>query len=375
MKKITVSKSELSNKLGLISKIIQAKNSLPIFNSFLFEVDSLGLLKVTAGEEGGMISTNIECQLDFRDLAFTIDASTLLNGCKEIPEQPLVFDIENKDTYLEICVHYSNGKFELVGGKADEYPKIKLDSPEVPFILDAQDFLYGIRQAQICASSSDLRPVMQGVFIDKDYDGITYVSSDGATLGMVEDSLEPTDRSSFIIPERITRVLSKIIPSGCEQISITASDKNVMFDFDCYRLICRMIDGRYPNYRSVIPTTNNKKATFVKNDLISALKRVSVFCSISSSLVVCSFENDKLTLSGCDVDFSTSAEEEVSITYSGDPIKIGFKGSTLIELLSNIPSAEAIITMQDQTRAGIIRRADEEKEGLTYLIMPMVINN
>ena len=135
-----------------------------------------------------------------------------------------------------------------------------------------------------------------------------------------------------------------------------------------------MIDGRYPNYRSVIPTTNNKTATVVKNDLISALKRVSVFCSISSSLVVCSFENDKLTLSGCDVDFSTSAEEEVLITYSGDPIKIGFKASTLIELLSNVLSNEAVITMSDPSRAGIIRRSDEDVNGLTYLIMPMVIN-
>jgi len=375
MKKITVSKSELSSKLSSISKIIQAKNSLPILNSFLFEVDSLGLLKVTAGEEGGMISTNVECQCDFTDLSFTIDASTLLNGCKEIPEQPLIFDIEKKDQYLEICVHYSNGKFELVGGKADEYPKLKLDTPEAPFVLKAQDFLYGIRQAQICASNSDLRPVMQGVFMDKESDRFTYVASDGATLGMVEDPIQSIGRSSFIIPEKITRVLSKVIPSDCEQVSITVSNVNVMFDFDCYRLICRMIDGRYPNYRSVIPTNNNKKATFVRADLISALKRVSVFCSTSSSLVVMNFDNDKLTLSGCDTDFSTSAEEEVSITYSGDPIKIGFKSSTLIDLLSNIPSSEAIITMTDPSRAGIIRRSDEDKEGLTYLIMPMVINN
>ncbi len=372
--KITISKSELLSKLSAVGKIIQAKNQLPAYNNFLFEVDEDGLLKVTAGEEGGRISTNIECQADFTSLSFMIDAKTILDGCREIPEQPLIMSIVDKKTYLEICVRYANGKFELVGGKADEFPILNLSGSEEPFTLNAQDFLYGIRQAQICSAHDELRPTMNGVFLDKDIDKITYVASDGSTLAMIEYTIQPDKRSSFILPERMSRVLSKIVPANCEEINVTVSEKNVIFEFDCFCLTCRMIEGRYPNYRSVIPQKNDKKATFVKSDLISALKRVAVFCNISSSLVVMNFEDEKLTLSGHDIDFSTSAEEEVAITYSGNPIKIGFKSSSLIELLSNIPGPEVSMTLLDPSRAALLRRSDEQENGLTYIIMPMTIN-
>lgn len=166
------------------------------------------------------------------------------------------------------------------------------------------------------------------------------------------------------------------MPSGCEGLAVMVGKTNVVFEFETFRLMCRMIEGRYPNFRSVIPQNNNKTALFKKTELLSALKRVSVFCPISSSLIVMSFENGQLKLSGHDMDFSTSAEETVPIiSYKGGSIEIGFKSTFLIELLAAIPSEDVSISMLEPSKAALLKRADEEECSLTYLLMPLIINN
>lgn len=374
--KITVSKSELFNKLKSIGRIIQPKNSLPAYENFLFELGEDGLLLVTAGEEGGRISTNVECKSDSSEVSFMVNAKTMLDGLKEIPEQPLTIDLNSKEKYVEICVKYSNGKFEIVGEPGKEYPAMSKEALDKPFMLDGDDFLYGVRQVQICCANDELRPVMNGVFIEKGVDSIAYVASGGSMLGLINNPIGQGEKSSFILPVKFAKLISNIMPAGCEDLTITVGKTNIVFEFETFRLMCRMIEGRYPNYRSVIPQNNNKTALFKKAELLSALKRVSVFCPISSSLIVMSFENGQLKLSGHDLDFSTSAEETVPIiSYKGGPIEIGFKSTFLIELLAAIPSDDISISMLEPSKAALIKRADEEECSLTYLIMPLSINN
>lgn len=374
--KITVSKSELFNKLKAVGRIIQPKNSLPAYDNFLFELEEEGLLLITAGEEGGRISTNVECQSDFTSLSFMANAKTILDGLKEIPEQPLIISLNPAEKYVKICVKYSNGKFEIVGAPGKEYPAMNKETLDNPFMLDGDDFLYGIREVQICCANDELRPVMNGVFIEKGADSIAYVASDGSTLGLVNNPIAHGEKSSFIFPTKFAKLISTIMPAGCEDLTITVGKTNVVFEFETFRLMCRMIEGRYPNYRSVIPQNNNKTALFKKAELLSALKRVSVFCPINSSLIVMSFENGQLKLSGHDLDFSTSAEETVPIiSYKGGPIEIGFKSTFLIELLTAIPSEDVSISMLEPSKAALLKRTDEEECSLTYLIMPLSINN
>lgn len=374
--KITVSKSELFSKLKSIGRVIQPKNSLPAYDNFLFELGEDGLLQVTAGEEGGRISTYVVCKSDSATLSFMVNAKTLLDGLKEIPEQPLIFDLNSTDKYVEIRVTYLNGKFEIVGAPGKEYPAMSNEESDNPFVLDGEDFLYGIRQVQMCCANDDLRPVMNGVFIERGTESITYVASDGSTLGMVSNSGANAEKSSFILPAKFAKLISNIMSSGCEELTVTVGNTNVVLEFDTFRLICRMIEGRYPNYRSVIPQNNNKTAFFKKVEVLAALKRVSVFCPISSSLIVMSFGDGQLKLSGHDIDFSTSAEEVVSlISYKGDSIEIGFKSTFLIELLSAIPSEDVSMSLLAPSRAALIKKVDEEGCDLTYLIMPIMINN
>lgn len=374
--KITVSKSELYNKLKSIGRIIQPKNSLQAYDNFLFEFAEDGVLQLTAGDEGGRISTNVECKFDFASLSFMVNAKTMLDGLKEIPEQPLIINLKSTDKYVEICVKYSNGKFEIVGAPGKEYPDMNKEELDKPFMLNGDDFLYGVRQVQICCANDELRPVMNGVFIEKETDSIAYVASDGSTLGMVNNPIAHGEKSSFILPTKFAKLMSNIMPAGCEDLTITVGKTNVVFEFETFRLMCRMIEGRYPNYRSVIPQSDNKTALFKKTELLSALKRVSVFCPINSSLIVMSFDSGQLKLSGRDLDFSISAEETVPIiSYKGNPIEIGFKSTFLIELLSAIPSEDVFISMLEPSKAALLKRADEEECNLTYLIMPLSINN
>lgn len=374
--KITVSQSELFAKLKSIGRIIQPKNSLPAYDNFLFELKEDGVLQITAGEEGGRIATNVECRSDFTGLSFMVNAKTILEGLKEIPEQPLTFELTPKEKYVEIRVKYANGRFDVVGGPGKEYPEMSKENLDEAFILDGDDFLYGVRQVQICCANDELRPVINGVFIERGTDSITYVASDGHTLGMTSNPIADGKKSSFILPTKFAKLISNVMPAGCEELTVIVGTANIIFEFENFRLVCRMIEGRYPNYRSVIPQSNNKTAIFKKAELLSALKRVSVFCAASSSLIVMSFKDGRLKLSGHDIDFSTSAEEVVPIiSYKGDPIEIGFKYTFLIEMLASIPSEDASISMLAPSKAALLKRADEEECSLTYLIMPLSINN
>lgn len=376
--KITVSKSELFGKLQAIGRIISSKNVLPAYDNFLFQIDDTNYLQVTAGEEGSRISTIIDCQTDFPSISFMLNAKTMLDGLKEIPEQPLIIEIIQSSKSIEIIVRYSNGKFTVCGSSAKEYPSLPTEEQEAPFIISAESFLYGIKKSKICCADDELRPVMNGVYFDRDGEKINYVASNGTVLGLVSSTVKTgnKERSSFILPAKIANLLSNIVSSDCEEITVIVGRTNISFEFDTYKLICRMIEGRYPNYRSVIPKYNDKTAKVIRTDLISALKRVSVFCSASSSLVICDFKNGKLLLSGHDTSFATSAEEEVSlISYSGQPIKVGFKSSYLIDLLSNIPTPEVIITLLDPTRQVLLYRGDMEESDLIYLAMPLFIND
>lgn len=219
--KITVSKSELFGKLKSMGRIIQPKNSLPAYDNFLFQLIDNSQLQVTAGEEGGRISTRVACKSDAPIEPFMIHAKTLLDGLKEIPEQPLIINIKTVDNRVEVKVSYSNGNFSIAGTSGKEYPEIANEVADNPFALSGDAFLYGVRQVQICCANDELRPTINGVFIEKGADAITYVASDGSTLGMVSYPSVDTENSSFILPTKFAKLISNIIAPGCEALTVT----------------------------------------------------------------------------------------------------------------------------------------------------------
>lgn len=373
--KITVSKSELFSKLRILGKVIQAKNTLPAYDDFLFVMDKDGILTVTAAEEGGRITTNIDCQSDFKDSRFTINAKTILEALKEIPEQPLIIGITPTDKCVEMVCAYSNGKFSIVGQLGNDYPDMSFVQPSKPIILQTVDFLHGIRQVKMCCANDQLRPVMNGVYFDRNLDSVTYVATDGTVLAVLEyPATHVSDRSSFIIPSRFAGILSAIIPADCEEIAITIASNNACFEFDNYRLICRLIEGRYPNYNAVIPKGNDKVAVIGTDEVISALKRTSVFTNPNTMAIKLSF-SDNLLIQVQNLDYSTSAEEVIPLdSYKGQHISMGFNSTHLIELLSNIPSEKVCLSMKETNLAAVLTPMVESDSKLLCIIMPISTN-
>lgn len=372
--KFAVSCTSLLSHLQVVGRVIASKNSVPILDSFLFELKENKLTITAADAETRMVTSVDVTEVEGEGMV-AITARNLLESLKELPEQPISFDI-NDDT-MNIFVYYENGKYNFVGQKGDDYPQPKpLKDGAAQLSLPSQLLMSGINRALFATADDELRPVMNGVYFDITTDDITFVASDGHKLVRFK-SLEAkgTERASFILPKKPATLLKTILPKESGDVAITFDDNNAYFTLENFQMICRLIEGRYPNYNAVIPQDNPYKITIDRLLFANALKRVAVFSNPASSLVKLQLTENLIMVSAQDIDFSTSAEEKISCIYNGEPMSIGFKGTYLIEILNNTPSADVVIEIADPSRAGLILPSEnEDKEELLMLLMPMMLN-
>ncbi len=373
--KFIVSSSVLSSHLQAISRVINSKNALPILDCFLFELKD-GVLSVTVSDSETTMRTSLEVIESDVDGRFAIVAKTLLDALKEIPEQPLSFDINISS--LEIMVQYQNGKYHLMGQNADEFPTpITLGDNAVHVDMSAQILLDGINRAVFATADDELRPVMNGVYFDITTEDITMVASDGHKLVRCKTlAAKGDERAAFILPKKPAVLLKNLLAREQGNVMIAFDERNAMFVLENYHMVCRLIEGRYPNYNSVIPQNNPYKVTVDRLQLMGALKRVSIFSSQASSLIKLHMEKNLIMVSAQDIDFSTSAEETLACQYAGNTMSIGFNSTFLIDILGNISSEEVVIELADPSRAGVITPMEqEENEELLMLLMPMMLND
>ena len=370
-----VSSTTLFSHLQAISRVINSKNSLPILDCILIELND-GTITMTASDSETTLSTSIEVSEYEGEGKFAISSKTILEALKENPEQPLNFNI-NTDT-MGITVKYPNGKYSMMAQNGDEYPLPKQMGSEVVNLTMAADvMLTGINRCIFATADDELRPVMNGIYFDISQQDVTLVSSDGHKLVRNKSfSSTGNEKAAFILPKKPSNILKNILPKEQGDVQICFDDKNAMFTMENYQMTCRLIEGRYPNYNSVIPQNNPHKAIVDRAIFISALKRVSVFSSQASSLIKLSLKENSMTISAQDIDFSTSAEETLTCQYDGKDMSIGFKSSFLIDILNNISSQNVIIELADPSRAGlIVPEEQEENEDLLMLLMPMMLND
>ena len=373
--KFIVSSTSLFSHLQAISRVINSKNSLTILDCFLIEMQD-GTLSMTASDNETTLSTSIEVSDYEGEGCFAVSSKTLLEALKEIPEQPLSFQI-NMDN-LEITVEYLNGKYSMMGQTADEYPQApSLGDNAVQVTMAADTLLAGVNRCIFATADDELRPVMNGIYFDITTESITLVASDGHKLVRNKTFMARGDeKAAFILPKKPANLLKNLLPKEEGDVQIGFDDKNAMFTMENYRMVCRLIEGRYPNYNSVIPSNNPHKATVDRGSFISALRRVSVFSSQASSLIKLSLSENQMKISAQDIDFSTSAEETLACQYDGTNMSIGFKSSFLIDILNNIAAQEVIIELADPSRAGVIvPEQQEDNEDLLMLLMPMMLND
>lgn len=370
-----VSSTALLSRLQSISKVIASKNSLPILESFLFNIEGDKLI-ITAADAETRLVTSVDVMNVQGSGLFAVSAKILLDPLKELPEQPLTFDVN--DDNLEIFIHFQNGKYNFIGQKGDAYPQQKpLKENAISITVNAQTLLTGISRSLFATADDELRPVMNGIYFDIHTDDLTFVASDGHKLVRLRNlSIQSAERASFILPKKPATLLKGLLGKEEEMITIKFDENNAYVYSSNFEMVCRLIEGRYPNYNSVIPQENPYKVTIDRVSFMNALKRVSVFSNQASSLVKLQLKENEMIVSAQDIDFSTSAEEKILCSFDGTELSIGFKATYLIEILSNINSEEVILELADPSRAGLIVPSEnEENEELLMLLMPMMLND
>ena len=373
--RFTLSSSALSSKLNMLAKVIGSKNSLPILDCFLFQVAN-GEMTITASDSDNVIKSTIALTESQGEGEFCVPNRVILDALKELPEQPLSFDVDT-DTYA-IKIVYQNGLYNFTGQNADEYPRTQsMNDACTTLTLPTTVLIDNISRSLFATANDELRPVMNGIYFDFTPEALAIVASDGHKLVRNKNFTIKSDTpASFNLPKKPASLLKNILSKDGDDATIKFDDRSAEIQFSDGVMRCRLIDGRYPNYNSVIPTNNPCQVTVDRKALQSALRRVLPFASESSQLIRFHIEMGRFEVSSEDIDFSTSAKEQLSCDYAGSPMSIGFKGSSLMEILGNLTSDNIILQLADPSRAGIIVPAEQpENEDVLMLIMPMLLND
>lgn len=374
--KFVVSSTEILNHLTAISRVISSKSTLPILDNFLFNLEE-NKLTITASDLETTLITWVELENTEGIGEIAIPAKLLIDTLKEFPEQPLTFQV-NAETFA-IDIFSVNGKFSIVGQNGEEYPELPVIQTANAISVDMNHdiLLTGINKTLFATAEDELRPVMNGILIEFSPEEATFVASDAHKLVRYKRSdVKAEVESAFILPKKPAALLKNLLPKEDFDVKLEFDEKNAFFSLSNYKVICRLVEGKYPSYNSVIPTNNPNMMQIDRLELYNTLRRVSVFSNQASNLVRLKISGNQLVVSAQDVDFSISAVERLNCSYEGDEMEIGFKSSFLLEILSNLSSVDVKVELSDPTRAGLLLPVDKEfdEEDVLMLLMPMMIN-
>ncbi|GAB1451863.1 DNA polymerase III subunit beta [Draconibacterium sp.] len=374
--KFVVSSTELLSHLSALSRVISSKSTMPILDNFLFQL-SESALTITASDLESTLITSLELDNIEGEGSIAVPARLFIDTLKEFPEQPLTFQIDGGSYTVEIFS--DNGKYSITGQNAEDFPELpKLNEESTSTINVSHVALRkGIDKTLFATADDELRPVMNGIFIELTPDYMSFVASDAHKLVRYRRTDAKADfESSFILPKKPAGLLKNLLPREEFDVKIEFDEKNAHFTLSSYKLICRLVEGNYPSYNSVIPTKNPNVMSIDRLMFFNTVKRVSVFSNQASNLIKLNINDNQLVVSAQDIDFSISAVERLACEYEGDAMEIGFKSTFLQEILTNISAGDVQVQMSDPTRAGLLLPADsaDDSEDMLMLLMPMMIN-
>lgn len=373
--RFTLSSTALNSRLQTLSKVINNKNSLPILESFLFQVRN-GQITITASDSENIMQTSLPIDGADADGDFAVPSHTILDAVKELPEQPLTFEV-NLSTF-EVSVGYQNGQYHFTAQNAQEYPQSEPLSGDVHvFTIDAAMLSDNINRTLFATDNNEIRPVMNGIFFDLTTDCLAFVASDGHKLVRCRNyNVKSEVPASLILPKKPATLLKTGLAKEQGNVVIKFNQQAAEIRFTESVLICRLIEGVFPNYNAAIPKDNPNELSIDRKALQSAIRRVLPFASMSSQLVRFRLDSGSLEISSEDLDFAISAKEQLVCEYNGQPLQIGFRGDFLMEILNSIDTEEVRIQLGDPSRAGIVLPATQpENEDLLMLIMPLLLND
>lgn len=373
--RLTLSSAVLANRLLTLSKVQNSKNSLQILDCILFEINN-GTLTLTASDKENEMKSTVQLDEADSDGRFAISSRTIIDAVKELPEQPVTLEIDTNNYTVKVI--YQNGDYNFTAQNADEFPQAQQIQDTATAITVKSGILAdNITRTLFATANEEIRPVMNGIYFDLNSENLAIVASDGHKLvrnkifGITNDT--PV---SFILPKKPATLLKNVLPHDDSEVTIKFDDRNAEISFGFGTLTCRLIEGRYPNYASVIPSNNPCTLTIDRKTFIGSLRRVLPFASESSQLVRLRLSAGELEVSSEDIDFYTSAKENIVCDYSSNPMSIGFKGSSLMEILNNLGSDDVVLELADPSRPCLILPAEQpEGQDILMLIMPMLLND
>ena len=369
--KFIVSSSDLLRNLQILGSILNTNNTLPILDNFLFDIDNNDLI-ITSSDLETSLSSKISIESSIK-IKVAVPAKLLIDILKSLPDQPLPFSMDNN--ILEI--NSNNGKYALSFMNGDEFPKsiIVEDASEISF--NSKTLLNIINSTIFASGNDDLRPVMSGVFFQIDSEKSCFVATDAHKLvKYIRNDIKSNQAIEFIVPNKPLNILKSILPEKKSDVKVLYNRTNAIFIFSNFTLICRLIDGKFPNYEAVIPKENPNVLEIDRIQLLNSTKRSSIFSSKTTNQVKFEIKGNLLQISAEDLDFNNKAEETLECNYNGEDIAIGFNSRFIIEMLNNLSSDSIKIELSSPNRAGLISPVDQndDNEDITMLVMPIMLS-
>lgn len=372
--KFIVSSSALLKQLQTISGVLNSSNTLPILDNFLFEIKDQDLT-ISASDLETTLTTTIQLEKAEKDGLIAIPAKLLLDTLKTFPDQPLTFTIEEESFGIEISS--DNGKYKLSGQDGEEFPKVPEIEGADKLELESGTLFNAIDKTIFATGNDDLRPVMSGVLFELGKESATFVATDAHKLVRYRrKDVQSSKEASFIMPKKPLNLLKNITSGIDSNVEVQYNETNAHFKVEHIQLVCRLIDGKYPNYDAVIPKENPNKLTIARQELLNSVKRVSIFSNKTTHQVRLKMTGSELNISAEDLDYSNEAVERLTCNYAGDDMQIGFNSRFLLEMLNNIETDQVNIEMSAPNRAGILLPDNsDDNEEILMLVMPVMLNN
>jgi DNA polymerase-3 subunit beta len=370
--KFIVNSSYLLKQLSYINGVITTNPVVPILENFLFEIDK-NHLTVTASDLQTSMITEITVESKERG-NIAVPARILLDTLKNLPDQPVTFSIDESTYSIELSS--DNGRYKLSGENATDFPKVPSVSNDFSASLSSEVLARAINNTIFATSNDELRPAMTGVYVNLGEKNTTFVSTDGHRLVRYRRTDVKSDSgNTIIIPRKALNLLKSTLPSENTDVTIDFNTANAFFKFGTIRMICRLIDERFPDYENVIPSSSTIKMTINRNDFLSSLKRISIYANKTTHQVRLKITGSQLQVSAEDLDFSNEASERLACEHEGEDIEIGFNARFMIEMLSNLDTDQIKLNMSAPNKAGVILPIEKDKnEDILMLVMPVMLN-
>ncbi len=372
--KFIVSSTSLLRNLQAISGVLNASNTLPILDDFLFRLKE-DQLEITASDLETTMTVTIPTTKAEEPGIVAIPAKILIDTLKTFSDLPLTFTINDETFGVEIST--GEGKYKLTGHNSDEFPKVPVKADTTTLTLDSSTLAKAITKTVFAAGSDELRPVMSGVFCQLSPDDLTFVATDAHKLVRYRRlDTRSGEAVSFILPKKPLNQLKTLLLNKEFPVTIDYNQTNAFFSFENINLVCRLIEGKYPNYEAVIPRDNPNALLIDRASFLNSIKRIALFANQSTHQVRLKISGKELVLSAEDIDFSNEAKERLSCSYQGDSMEIGFNSRFLLEMVNNVDSEQLRLEMSAPNRAGLILPVDDDNkaEDLLMLVMPVMLN-